>query len=228
MLKTDYSTDGVYYRRSLTIRRTAEQLINDCLDVYLNVHPDDSPEDFQRLILDTVNKFTVTADELSYQIDRAHETKAVNDKNTSGVVPIVLACAYAIEAMNTSDTESVVAWSLIAEASYWTGVSKALIGVHSARLETMAATRKSTASKAASARHALTDAAKAYGLRLVIEHCKDGAIWRDLSHAARSIEPKIQSYMAENGKPPVPTIASRTVYEWVRAMPKTPGMFANE
>lgn len=161
---------------------------------------------------------------------------------------IIVSCVYCLRATKALKAGVLnLAWSYVADARYWCGVSLAMMGVREAYEQTVVSTTEKASIQALSAKGEAGARAQQVPYDRLREYVyaearKPEVRWTSRSHAARVISKKAMTYvddeeanaLAEGRKSPFPKIKSvaslkRTLEEiWLKEMPDASALFARQ
>ena len=208
----------------LTLELFIESTLHSLEICYASLNPEKGEKAFNKDIIDKIIKFkTVTGDILLAEMEKAKSSyNSANFKNSS----IALSSVYCIEAFNLlQQNKRELAWPYMAQACYWCGVANSLIGIETARTETIHMTRQNTASQGAKGRIKKYDEAKEEAFRLAREMRPNGEPWRSARQAVLKIEKEVREFSKKNGRALSEARAVETISNWLGEMPDAVELF---
>ena len=211
-------------RKELTLEMLAHLTLLNLSSYYLEANPEKSQEDFIQEFLNPIgNDDSATGDSFLEQFKHIQETdKSANLKHASMVISLAY-CLQSMQAYKTNERE--LAWSYMADARYWCGVTLASKGIEDARQKTIVATKKDTSKNANEASHAKDRQVKEEAFKLAREKCPKNKKWPSRLAAAGKIESDVQEYAEKIKNPLSKTRAKATISGWLREMPDAASLF---
>jgi hypothetical protein len=232
-------------RHELDFARFADITLSNLGNCYSTLKPGAKTEDFIREILNVVGTMDDPAVESPIEImmqfvSASDKARGPNWVASSPYGSLIVSCVYCLRAMRASTAGNQgLAWSYMADARYWCGVSVSSKGIAGAQ----ELTREQAADKAlmrqaqagAEARNETFNLLRQY---IYEQARKPGSCWQSRSHAAEVIskmaltcireEKALAEAEGRSSKLPMPRSEQgfrRTVDSWLKDMPDALSLF---
>ncbi|MFM0190113.1 hypothetical protein PQR25_30390 [Paraburkholderia nemoris] len=138
--------------------------------------------------------------------------------------PILLSATYYFRAMHARDNHQPdVAWSYLADARYWCGVSIAQKGLANA----YQSVRRDLSKAGGKGKADRYEPTKRYAYELVESEMPQGG-WQSRSQAVRKIKDKVLAHAKSLGNAMSEQQAPKTIDKWLSAMPDAMQLFAKK
>lgn len=203
-----------------TINDLGNKIFHDLFSCYSVLYPDKSLKNFSEEVwLGMIRESGVSGEKI-------HKVLLKTPGNIAPVAPILISIAYCAEAREHHNAERFDhAWSAMAEANYWCGVSMAGKGIPDARAQTIIAARKQTAAKGGESRREKYKPIieEAYRLAREMSPPKNG--WKSRSQAGKAIRPAVEKFAGERDIKLTENQALKTIDGWLREMPDANKLF---
>lgn len=234
MQNSDFST-----KRPLTVNAFIEIALKNLSDCYCHYNADETTDDF----LEIVEWISFTDDpSIEGRVSVVSQFVSENDKErgadaiaTSPISSIILACVACSRAGQALFRgESELAWTYIADAQFWVGVSKASVGIQVAREKTIIDTRaiasfvtlKKNAKAGADARDRKYEPIRNFAFGQVRDKMPLSG-WQSRSHAVTVIHPSVGAFTLRQGSG-LKAPAMKTIDTWLAAMDEAPSLFTRK
>lgn len=202
---------------------TLELLVSQTLEgtrcILAEVDPARSPDAFLNELLDAMAR---TPDLDGEELLREFESSVRTEHVSAQHFPMLLTlahCALVKRELEKKPTDREAAWSHMATARYWSGVTYARKGIEKARAMTISATRSNTAAKGGDGRTENYYKATIKQTYLLATQLRPKLGWPSRRNAAIEIAPKVCEFAASIRKPLSSNNASTTIDGWLKDMP---------
>ncbi|WP_186136696.1 hypothetical protein [Burkholderia gladioli] len=214
------------------------KILVNLMDCFIHQMKDDTVDDFIVKIISPIAAADDRDIEVPIEIlmqyvsedERATQRQKVSRSPLSLIVLSTTYCIRAIQAIDEGDRE--LAWSYLADAKYWCGVSRSDMGVDKIREEAIVATRTSAISEALTSKARAGAIARDNAYKSVREYvCKLAREWKPTSgwssrsQAVKKISAAALDFFNHN--PPRLKVdgIERTLDKWLSKMPDAAELF---
>jgi hypothetical protein len=232
-------------RHELDFARFADITLSNLGNCYSTLKPGAQAEDFIREILNIVGIMDDPAVETPIEIIMQFVSASDKAKGPEWIASspygsLIVSCAYCLRAMRASKAgNQELAWSYMADARYWCGVSISSKGIAGAQeLTRRQATDEALVKQGQSGADARNETYNLLRQYVYEQARKPGKSWQSRSYAAEVISKAALTYIREEkasaeaeGRPsklPLPRSEQgfkRTVDSWLRDMPDALSLF---
>ena len=211
-------------RAELTLERFIDITFSNLCVFYIQENPGETSDDFrEKCLKPLISADNISGDDCTEFIKKIQKE---DDKANLKFGPFFISMAYCIQAKRELDNKNREnAWSYMVDARYYCGVTIASKGIEKARINTIIATRKDTASRGGEARANKFQEIINEAYRLENEMRPQLNGWKSRSQAAKAILPKVQLYAAAMNLRLSPDQAKETIYKWLKQMPNATSIF---
>ena len=158
------------------------------------------------------------------EMNQLHSNSPLELKKFGPFAPLIVSCAYCCEASRSLKANNrELAWSLIADAQYWCGVSMANKAVPLAIEKTIKESRTGTARVGGNKRAERFQPIKDEAYRLCKEKCPSKG-WHSVKQAADTIAEEVDNF-SRGLKIPMSSRLNITIADWLRVMPDAENIF---
>lgn len=141
---------------------------------------------------------------------------------------IIIGATYLRRAVELSKSDRELAWSYLASASYWAGITRADDYILDMLKENSATVVTRQAAKGGDAKDAIRHAPlREYAYQLAREKRPEQKGWRSVRQAANKLAPLVTAFANANNVPMRSDNLAPTLTRWLRAMPDAIELFAN-
>ena len=199
-------------------------VINILRDFYNSVIKEGSP-DFDAGVLSMFRgSGALSGAQVEEGMNDLHKNNLVALKGFGPLPPVIISCAYCCEAARALSANSRdLAWSLIANAQYWCGVSMSNKAVPLAIEKTIKESRTGTAREGGNKRAERFQPIKDEAYRLCKEKCPSKG-WHSVKQAADTIAEEVDNF-SRGLKIPMSSRLNITIADWLRVMPDAENIF---
>ncbi|WP_114973650.1 hypothetical protein [Rhodoferax ferrireducens] len=212
-------------REQPAIEKLGVQNILELANFYIMSNPGQTEKDF---IDKFVNRMSVegsmSGDEILEDLKKIHSSGTPADFKYG---PMLISCAHYVRAMKAYElNERELAWSYMADARYWCGVTLAGQGIEAIREKTIQAARKIAPSKGGTARAEIKyKEIKDEAFRLARDSRPLEKGWASRLNAARAIKKQVMAYASQKKQALSEQQAEKTIYDWLKGMPDAKSLF---